>query len=210
MIHVLVVSECAVYREGLRTLLASCEGITVAGVAGDADEAAAFASRANQAPDLFLLDMSSRDAVPGARRLLASLGSVRIVALNATATDDAVAEYANLDVVGLAMPETPLDELVRSIELAAHGVTVCPPAVASALLRRVKAVSGSDNAVDRVLTVRERQIIALVREGLSNKEIAQRLTVAVPTVRNHIHNILAKLGAHSRGEAASLVGRNSL
>jgi len=88
-----------------------------------------------------------------------------------------------------------------------RGEAVCSPRVAGALLRRIAALA-TDGRSDRVpahLTKREREIMGLIDEGLSNKEIAKRLRIEVATVKNHVHNILEKLQVHRRGEAAARV-----
>src|SRR2546421_13075479 len=103
--------------------------------------------------------------------------------------------------------EASLEDLVAVIECAVRGEAVCSPRVAGALLRRI-AVLATDGRSDRVparLTKREREIMGLIDEGLSNKEIAKRLRIEVATVKNHVHNILEKLQVHRRGEAAARV-----
>ena len=97
-------------------------------------------------------------------------------------------------------------ELVAAIESVARGESLCTPSVAAALMRRLASLARSWADADPIepLTRREREILELIDEGLSNKQIAQRLRIELPTVKNHVHHILGKLGVHRRAEAAAL------
>src|SRR5439155_827652 len=103
--------------------------------------------------------------------------------------------------------EASIDDLVTVIESVARGEAICSPRVAAGLLRRVAALAaGHGGDLPRAqLTNREREIVRLIDNGLSNKEIARALGIEVATVKNHVHNILEKLQVHRRGEAAARV-----
>lgn len=119
--------------------------------------------------------------------------------------DEHLIAFAEAGVLGFLEGEATVDELVASVECVARGEASCPPRVAATLLRRITFLTAAPaRAADSTaLTARERQIVQLIAEGLSNKEIAQRLYIEVATVKNHVHNILEKLQVSSRGEAAA-------
>ena len=100
-----------------------------------------------------------------------------------------------------------MDELVAALESVACGDLICSPSAAGALLRRVATLAHERPQDDRLalLSRREREVVGLIADGLSNKQIAHHLYIELATVRNHVHNILGKLGVHRRGEAAALI-----
>jgi two-component system, NarL family, nitrate/nitrite response regulator NarL len=206
MLRVVLVTRVALYREGLRELLASRDEIDVFGVASNGTEACDLLRRPDLLPDVVLFDMSLAGAARDGRCLVDEFSDVPVFAIGVVSESDVIAS-AEMGVVGLVTAEASLDELLSSLERVARGELVCSPAVAGALLRRVRASAreGHQRSARYLLTAREQEIVALIDEGMSNKQIAQRLSVAIPTVRNHIHNILTKLGAHGRTEAAALV-----
>jgi len=113
----------------------------------------------------------------------------------------------SVGIAGFVTSEASVAELVAAIESVARGESLCSPSVVAALLRRLGSLARSWAEADptQPLTRREREILELIDEGLSNKQIAQRLRIELPTVKNHVHNILGKLGVRRRAEAAALV-----
>jgi two-component system nitrate/nitrite response regulator NarL len=198
VIRVAVVAEVRVYREALASLLGHDGRLRVAATSPTAE---ALASTAGV--DVLVVDTAGDD---GAASLQRAMGTVQspVVALGAPADEDGVIALAELGVLGFVEREAPLDELVASIVAAAAGEARFPPRVATTLLRRVSALAAyptSASADSTVLTARERQIVDLIAEGLSNKEIAKRLYIEVATVKNHVHNILEKLNVSRRSDA---------
>jgi DNA-binding NarL/FixJ family response regulator len=127
-----------------------------------------------------------------------------IVALGAPADERQVIALAELGVVGFLERDASLDELVASVVSAAHGEATLPPRIATTLLRRVTGLAARRNSPDAApLTVRELQVVDLIAEGLSNKEIATKLCIEVATVKNHVHNILEKLQVSRRSDAVA-------
>lgn len=122
--------------------------------------------------------------------------------------DDEVIRCAQAGVAGYVSRDASLEELAAAVLTVAQGDVACPPHIAGIVLRRLAAAAaGSTPKPDHPLTLRERQIVALVDQGLCNKEIAARLGVEVSTVKNHVHNLLQKFGAKRRGEAAARARR---
>ena len=197
---VLIVSDIRLYREGLAEFLRRDGRLTVE-VAAGAEHAVAFAER----PDV---DVALVDRSMAASSILIEClaSSTRVLTLASPAEDDDVIDAAEAGVSGYVTRESSLEDLLDAIERAARGEAICPAPMAASLLRRVAALSGERPGAEQPsvrLTARETEIMALIDGGLSNKEIAARLHIAPPTVKNHVHNILEKLGVSRRFEAAA-------
>jgi two-component system nitrate/nitrite response regulator NarL len=122
-------------------------------------------------------------------------------------TDDVVA-IVEAGVAGYVPKEASVADLVSTLECVSRGEMPCSPRVAAGLSRRIAELAPDLDSLQRTsLTVRERQVLALVADDLSNKEIAQRLCIEVTTVKNHVHNMLEKLQVPTRHDAVALVHR---
>ncbi len=204
-LDVLVVSGVRLYAEGLlRALSEDARFGTVMAAHTPTD---ALATVDAGPPDVLLLDLASLDDVDGGRRLVARWPAGRVVALAVRDSDAEIVSWAELGVAGLVTRHATLDELTAALVGAGRGQTICPPRVTAALLRRVAAVAPREprHLLDS-LTHREREISELLAAGLSNKEIAARLFLGHSTVKNHVHNVLAKAGASTRAEAVARLG----
>jgi two-component system, NarL family, nitrate/nitrite response regulator NarL len=209
MARVFIVAGIRLFREGLAAALEREHGFTVAGTASSADEAAVALQ--DGAPDVVLLDTLTPDAATAIRRIRAANPEARVVALGVPDEDERVIAWAEAGVASYLAREASLAELAEALDSLARGEAVCSPRIAAALLRRVATLAGARpaNGAAGTLTSREREIVALIDEGLSNKEIARRLVIEVATVKNHVHNILEKLRVGTRGEAAAVVRRGA-
>jgi two-component system, NarL family, nitrate/nitrite response regulator NarL len=207
MIRVLVVAGVRFYRDGVAAALSADPRFEVVGAAADvSDAAAAFASLE---PDVILLDLAGADGPGRVRSLLGRAPAACVVALGVREAEDDVLPLAEAGVAGYVTRDGSVDDLLAAVVSVAAGETICSPRMTATLLRRV-ALLARDRAAEepdpeRDLTSRERQIVALIDEGLSNKEIATRLRIELATVKNHVHNILEKLHVRRRGEAAAAV-----
>ena len=203
-ICVFVVADVCVYRESLAAALADDERIDVTGsTPGDiASMAIAMAE-----PAIVLVDGSSELASARVRALAAAAPAAKIVAVGIPDDEAAQLEFVEAGVAGYVTVEQPLIELMEAVEAAANGELRCSPRVSAALAERVAALRavGPRANGDQKLTRRQREIAALISEGLSNKQIARRLSIQQATVKNHVHNIFAKLGLSHRDEVATLV-----
>lgn len=198
---VMVVGPVRIYRESLAGAL-SCQGrLEVLGAAASLPEV--FRRTEVPKPDVILLDASCRCTVRGLPAAARAGPAVGLVAVAVPEDDDVIVFRAAAGVVGFVAREATLDEIVVAAEAVARGGVACTPGVAAALLRRFGAGAHSDRSDTSSLTVRERQILGLIDDGMSNKEIADRLYIEVSTVKNHVHHILMKLGARRRSEAAA-------
>jgi two-component system nitrate/nitrite response regulator NarL len=203
-VRVLLVTDVRLYRELLAAALADEGGIELAGSA-PCDVAAMAVGMFE--PDVVVVDTASVSVPEGLRALAAALPEARMVAVGVPDDDDAVVALLEAGAAGYVTGEQPLQDLVATIEAAAQGLLQCPPRLAAALARRMAAL-----AAGRVrqtngdgLTPRQREIAMLIAEGLSNKQIARRLSIEHATVKNHVHTILVKLGVSRRDQVASRI-----
>jgi two-component system, NarL family, nitrate/nitrite response regulator NarL len=199
---VVVVSTVRLYREGIRLLLDGDARLEVLGTAATHADAVALVELA---PDVVLLDTS----IANAGAALSALGAPaqKVVVLGVTEDEEHVIAWAEAGAAGYVSRDGSSDDLRATIEAAANGETLCSPRMVAALLRRLNAVArdAAGHDVTELLTPREREVAKLVGEGLSNKEIAGRLCIELPTVKNHVHNVLRKLDISRRGQAAAFL-----
>ena len=202
-ISVLIVDDHPVVRQGLRVLLEVQDGIEVAGEAGDGDTALTLA--AARAPDVILLDLKlpGRDGIAVLTELTASDSTARVLVLT-SATDPASASLAmRSGAAGVLFKDVDPDALVRAIRAVHDGHLLLAPGAAGPLVRSASATWGGIDA----LTSREREVLAELAQGRSNREIARALGVAEKTVKAHVSSVLAKLGVQDRTQAALLAVR---
>lgn len=209
MVRVLVVSDIRLYREGLAEMLARDGRLEVAGTAATVDDALALIE--GTGAGAALVDMGMADAVAGIRAVAAQGDETKIVALGISETRSEVLNCAEAGVRGYVCRESSLEDLVAAVLSAVEGELHCPPAIAAALMDGVARLAARATARERIrLTGRELEVAELIDAGLGNREIADRLHIAVPTVKVHVHNILDKVGVHQRGAAAAKLRRSGL
>ncbi len=210
MISVLIASDIRLYREGLAEVLRRDGRVEVLGTAADLEETVRFQVR--RAPDVILVDTGLPGATLMVRRLGESYPGSKTVALGVSERRADVLVYAEAGIAGYVCRESSVEDLVTAVERAVAGKLVCSPKIAAALLQRVATLANGDApaAADVHLTPRERDVLRLIDRGLSNKEIASGLHIEVTTVKNHVHNILEKLGAPRRAAAAAIARRAGL
>jgi two-component system, NarL family, nitrate/nitrite response regulator NarL len=208
LIRLFVVAAVGLYREGLAQVLAREPGMTVVGTAADEDELLATVEKTK--PDLVLIDVESPGGLEAVEAVAQVLPELKAIALAVNETEEGILACAEAGAAGFVLRGASLDVLITTIDSVARGEMPCSPRIVSALLRRVAALASlhrSEEASAR-LTTREREIVELIDAGLSNKEIAARLHIEVPTVKNHVHNILEKLNVSRRIEAAAQLRRS--
>jgi DNA-binding NarL/FixJ family response regulator len=200
-IRVVVVDDHPVVREGLRSFLGTRDGIEVVGEAGDVD--AAVDAVAALQPDVVLLDLvlPGGGGVAALPRLLASSPPSRVIVLTSFGGDDQALAAVRAGAAGWLGKDVPPAELESAIRTVHRGGSVFDPAVAGRVLAEVSSPAGTDPALDQ-LTTREREVLALLGRGLSNRDLAAALFVAEKTVKTHVSSILAKLHLADRTQAA--------
>ena len=201
-ISVLIVDDHPVVRRGLRVLLEVQEGIDVVGEAGDGDTALAL--EAEHTPDLILLDLKlpGVDGIAVLGALKARDSAARVLVLT-SATEPALASLAlRSGAAGVIYKDVDPDALVRAIRSVHDGHLLLASEAARTLVRPASPGAGLD-----ALTSREREVLAELTHGRSNREIARALRIAEKTVKTHVSSVLAKLGVQDRTQAALLAVR---
>lgn len=196
-IQVLIVDDHSVVRQGLRMFLAMDGEIEVVGEAENGEEALNRASTLK--PDVILMDllMPKMDGITAIGHLRRQLPDTEVIALTSVLEDASVVGAIKAGAIGYLLKDTQADELCRSIKAAAAGQVQLSPQAAARLMREIKAPDSPET-----LTERETEVLRLIGQGLSNKEIARELSIGEKTVKTHVSSILSKLGVFSRTQAA--------
>ncbi len=199
-IGVLLVDDHAVVREGLRSFLELQDGVRIVGEAGDGEEAVRQAERLR--PDVVLMDLSMPrlDGVGAMRELRRLVPECRVIVLTSFAEDERLLPAIRAGAAGYLFKDVEPQELARAVRAAHAGQAVLDPAVAARLVEAIAQPAG-ESAAER-LTPREREVLALIAGGLSNKRIARELGLSEKTVKTHVGHVLAKLGVSDRTQAA--------
>lgn len=207
-IRVLAADDQRVVREGLALLLGLLPEVEVVGTAADGEEALTMATELR--PDVVLMDlrMPRCDGVEATRRLREQAPGVIVIMLTTYADDRSVIDALRAGARGYLTKDASAAEIKRAIQQVISGQAVIDPAVQHHLVEAIAAgppVSQQEPAprYPDGLTPREAEILALIAEGLSNTEIAERLIVSEATVKSHINHLLSKIGASGRAQAVS-------
>jgi two-component system nitrate/nitrite response regulator NarL len=204
-IRVLVASHIRLYREGLERVLQESPEFALVGTAGSA--AAAVEQTQKLSADVALLDMAMSGAFSVAKQVARIAGAPKVVALGMPEDETQVLSCAQIGIAGYVTRDGSVDDVIAAIKAAARGEVHCSPKIAGSLFRRIAALSSerARGTSPSLLTAREAQILKLLQQGMSNKMISRALGIELPTVKNHVHSILAKLRIHRRAEAISLL-----
>jgi two-component system, NarL family, response regulator LiaR len=208
VIRVLIADDHAVVRQGLRTFLELQDGIEVVAEAEDGEEALAAAERTE--PDIALVDlvMPRLDGLETIRRLQKRHPATRVIVLTSFLDDDKIFPAVRAGAAGYLLKDVQPQELVGAIRTVHDGNALLHPAVTARLL---DGLAGEQReAAPDLLTPREREVLALVAQGLANKAIARELGVSEKTVKTHVGSILRKLGVTDRTQAALYAVREGL
>jgi len=206
-IQVLLVDDHAVVRRGLSAFLATYPEITVVGEASSGAEGIALAARL--LPDVVLMDllMSGMDGIEATRRIRAAVPSAQVIVLTSYSEDERIFPAIKAGALSYLLKDVSPEDLVRAIKAARRGDATLHPSVAARLMREL--TSAHTSRLDE-LTEREREVLACIAHGMSNADIAARLTIGERTVKTHVSNILAKLHLQDRTQAALLALRERL
>lgn len=208
-IRILVISDTRLYRDGLREVLGRTDTLRVVATAAHADDALAVLGA--ESVDVVLLGLGGLDAIAAAQLIIGAHPGARLVALAVDDRPEDVVPLAEAGVCGYVARDAALSDLLRTLRSVVRGESPCSPGVAAGLLRRLATLTGGTAATTAPgrLTAREQQVLSLMGEGLSNKQIAHRLCIELPTVKNHVHHVLEKLQVHRRTEAVAVIRRSS-
>ena len=194
-------------RQGLKTILELEPGFRVVGEAGDGEAAVKLALQLR--PDVILMDvqMPILNGVEATARLCAAWPACRIIILTTFDRDEYVFEGVRAGAVGYLLKDLPAQKLIETIRRVHGGEVFIQPEIASRVLRATLHPTG--RAIEP-LSDREREVLVMLAQGIPNKEIADKLHIAEGTVKNHVSNILGKLQAENRTQAADIARRRGL
>jgi NarL family two-component system response regulator LiaR len=205
-IRVLLVDDHAVVRSGLGAFLMAFDDLELIAEAGSGEEAVALCNRFH--PDVVLMDlkMPGISGAEATRRIREHWPAIQVVALTSFKEKELVEGAMEAGAIGYLLKNVSADRLAEAIRAAHSGEPTLAPEAAQALIQatRQKPKIGFD------LTNREREVLNLMTEGMSNPEIAEELVVSRSTVKFHVSNILSKLGADSRTEAVAVALQHDL
>jgi two-component system NarL family response regulator len=202
---VFLIEDNRLLRDGLAAML-SAQGLSIVATARSGEEALREVARLK--PNLILLDsaLGDRDSPRFVQEVRQTFPDTRVIVMGLLPAHEDFVEFIRAGVSGFILKDATIEEFVATIRSVADGVSVLPSLLTSTLFSHVAAQAltrGKRGAKAAVrMTARERQVVELIGEGLSNKEIAQRLNIATHTVKSHVHNILEKLALHTRLEVA--------
>ncbi|MCE7947875.1 MAG: DNA-binding response regulator [Chloroflexi bacterium CFX4] len=205
-IRVLIVDDHNMVRKGLLTLLEDFEDLQIVGEAADG-ELALNACR-EVSPDVILMDMMMprMDGVTATQKIRAAYPATQVIALTSFNDEDNIHAALKAGAIGYLMKDVSGDELANAIRRAAVGQSTLAPEAAQALIK----ATTRPPSLGHDLTEREFEVLALMKAGLSNREIGERLVISGSTVKNHVSSILSKLGTTSRTQAVALAVEHKL
>lgn len=205
-IRVMLVDDHAMVRRGLATFLTVYDDLQLAGEAESGE--AALQLCAEVMPDVILMDMvlPAMDGAAATRAIRQKFPKIQIIALTSFKDGELIKTALEAGAIGYLLKDVSADDLVGAIRAAHAGRATLSPEAAQALVQ----ATNQPPAPGPDLTEREREVLALMIEGLNNTQIAGRLTVSPSTIKSHVSNILSKLGVASRTEAVTLALRKRI
>jgi DNA-binding NarL/FixJ family response regulator len=206
-IRILLVEDQTLMRQGLKTILNLEPGLRVVGEASDGE--AGIRQALDLRPDVILMDvqMPGMSGIEAIAAICAVWPDAKIIILTTFGRDEYVFEGVRAGAMGFLLKDAPADHLVQTIHRVHGGEVFIQPEIASRLLREL--ITPQDWLIEP-LSDREREVLVLVAQGHSNREIAERLVLAEGTVKNHVSSILGKLQAENRTQAADIARRHGL
>ena len=207
-IRLLLVEDNRLLREGLTAMLNEQPDIEVVAAFGNGKEAVLKGTQELK-PQIVLVDLGlkGQNSLHLVELIKKESSEIKVIVMDLIPVQADVVEFVRGGVSGFLLKDATFDDFVRTIRSVAAGASVLPPSLTGSLFSQIiERVTGEEKAslIDAVrMTKREREVIELIAEGLSNKEIAQRLSIATYTVKSHVHNILDKLALHTRLQVAS-------
>ena len=212
-IRILLIEDNRLLREGIAAMLNEQDDFEVVARSEDGN-AASQLKNAKKTPDIILLDLGleKENSLKLISVLREEMPAVRIIAMDICPEQLDIAEFVKAGGSGFILKNAPATDYVKTIRAVAAGSKVLPPALTNSLFTQIVEAAlkaGNDIPNNSIqLTAREREVVALISEGLSNKEMAERLHIATFTVKSHIHNILDKLALNTRLQIAAFARKD--
>ncbi len=205
-IKILLVEDQTLMRQGLRTILNLEPGFAVIGEASDGEEGVKLALKLR--PDVILMDvqMPRRNGVEATGDLVGAWPAAKVIILTTFDRDDYVFHGVRAGAMGYLLKDAPAERLIETIRKVHAGEVFIQPEIASRALREIV----RPEAPIEALSEREREVLVLLAQGASNREIAEQLVITEGTVKNHVSNILGKLQAENRTQAADIARKKGL
>lgn len=206
MIRVLVVDDQALVREGMATLLALEEGMQVVGQASHGDEACTLAE--DLRPDVILMDirMPVCDGVMATQKIHQRFPQIKVVVLTTFDDEEFIVQALKAGASGYLLKDTPSEQLAAAVKTVHQGHTLLGPTVTPKVLSHLSAQQKQNHkqkvSCEDLLTMREIEVLKLIGQGKSNREIAHTLNITEGTVKNHVTRILTQLSVRDRTQAA--------
>jgi DNA-binding NarL/FixJ family response regulator len=209
-IRILVVDDHPIVRDGLLAILGTQTDFAVVGEAGTGADAVRLSHTLN--PDVVLLDleMPGMDGVEALQQMRKLCPDVRVIVLTAFDTDERIVGAVRAGAQGYLLKGTPREEIFRAIRVVSKGGSLLEPLVASKLMHHLESGAQQPARPSEELTEREREVLQLLAQGRTNKEIAASLVISERTVKFHVSSILAKLNVGNRTEAVTLAAQQGL
>jgi len=205
-INLIIIEDNRVLREGLVAMLAETSGVTVLSAAGSS-RAALDVLRLNPQVALLNRGLQKQSCLQVMKKIRKEHPDIKMVVMDLMPGQTDVMEFVQAGVSGFIVSNATLDDFINTIQAVARGEKVLPDPLAGSLFSQIidTAVKTGNPPLKEAVTMtrREQEIIALIAQGLSNKEIARSLNLATHTVKSHVHNILEKLALHSRLQVAA-------
>jgi two-component system nitrate/nitrite response regulator NarL len=207
VISIVLIEDNRLLREGLEAMIRSQPEFTILASCSDAETALPIV-RADR-PDVVLVDfgLEDSDSLVLTATVRTEVPEARVIVMGILPLQEDVANFVQAGACGFLMKDASFEDFFATVRAVAQGAEVLPPALTNTLFSQIARGSVGGNSASLLesvrLTGRERQVVELLGEGLSNKEIAARLQIAVHTVKSHVHNVLEKLALRSRLEVAA-------
>lgn len=206
-IALVLIDDNRLLREGIAALIHSQAGFTVLAASADVEEALRKVREAS--PDVVLVDfgLANHDSLSLTETVHTEVPAARVIVMGLMPQQEDVAAFVRAGASGFIMKEASFEDFFATIRRVAAGEEVLPALLTNSLFSQIARNAAGGKQTDLLkavrLTSREREVVALLGDGMSNKEIAKRLHIAVHTVKSHVHNVLEKLTLHSRLEVAA-------
>jgi DNA-binding NarL/FixJ family response regulator len=206
-IKILLIEDNRILRDGIKAVIDAQTDLKIVGTSGGNHDTLLQARSLK--PQVILIDLGLRNenGLRVVTTLTKELPQTKVIGMGLIPSQLDIVEFVQAGAVGFVLKDATIEEVLRTIRSVAQGMKILPPLLTGSLFTHVvehalrKGKGTLPNAVR--MTKREREIVVLIAEGMSNKEIAQRLNLSIFTVKSHIHNILEKMALHSRLEIAT-------